>query len=115
VKRVQQVALPNINNSNWVKVASLTLPPATYSVSLTSWAVRTTDNDLNVVCDLKHSGSLVDQNRVADANAATIAMSEIVSSNSTSTVDLYCIATRDDTDILNVRLVASQILGVTAQ
>ena len=115
MKRVQQVDLPNINNSNWVKVASLTLPPATYSVSFTSWAVRTTDNDLNVVCDLKRSGSLIDQNRVADANAASIAMSEVVSSNSTSTVDVYCIATRDDTVILNMRLIASEIQGVTAQ
>jgi hypothetical protein len=115
MKRAADVDLPVLNNNNWVKVASLTLPPATYSVTLTGWAVRTTDNDLNVVCNLNYKGALIDQTRVADANAATIAMNEVVSSASTSTVDLYCIASRDDTVIPDMRMVATQIQGVTAQ
>jgi len=80
MKRVNEVALPIINNSNWVKVATLTLPGGTYAdaVSVTGWLVRTTDSALSANCQLVKSGVVLDQVRVADADASAFATNDYV-------------------------------------
>jgi hypothetical protein len=115
VKRVSSTNLPN-DTSSWTKVATLSLPAGTYSVSMTGWAGQTSGSDLYVWCLLKQSGSQIDLTRTTDVEAATVAMSDVVSSAAASfTVDLYCSSARDDTFIGDVHMIASELLGVTAQ
>jgi hypothetical protein len=114
VKRVATTNVPNDPNG-WTKVATLSLPAGTYSVSMTGWADQTS-GDLYMWCQLKQSGSQIDFTRATDVEASTVAMSDVVSHMAGSyTVDLYCASVRDDTSINDVHMIASELLGATAQ
>ena len=118
MKRVDEVALPNINNSNWVKVATLTLPGGTYAdaVSVTGWLVRTTDSAVDANCQLVKSGVILDEVRIGDADAASFAMNDYVSGEpGPFQVYVECISVHDDTYAENIRLTGSQIQGITVQ
>jgi hypothetical protein len=106
--------VPN-DPSGWTKVAELSLPAGTYAVSVTGWADQTS-GDLYLWCLLKKSGSNIDLTRATDIEAATVAMSDLVSNVAASfTVGLYCGSTRDDTSVNDVHLIASEIQGFTSQ
>ena len=112
--RVATVDIPN-DNAGWTKVATLSLPAGTYSVSMTGWGDQTS-GDIYMWCQLKQSGSQIDLTRATDVEATTIAMNDVVSHLGGSfTVDLYCGSVRDDSSINDVHMIATEILGATAQ
>jgi hypothetical protein len=114
VKRVATTDLPNDPNG-WTKVATLSLPAGTYAVSMTGWADRTSGG-VYMWCVLKQSGSQIDFTRATDVEAGTVAMNDVVSHMAASfTVDLYCASSRDDSSIGDVHMIATELLGVTAQ
>jgi hypothetical protein len=110
IKRVADVGpLPA-----YTKVATLSLPAGTYAVSVTGWFLRG-GGDENGICQMRKSGAVLDETRVVGANAGAIPMNEVVSNMAADfSVDLYCVGAGDD-DILDVRLMASQILGAASQ
>ena len=58
---------------------------------------------------------MIDATRVVGANAGAIPMNEVVSDLAANfNVDLYCVGEGED-DVLDVHVMASEILGATSQ
>jgi hypothetical protein len=114
LKRADGVDLPY---GQWVKVATRSLPAGTYALSASGRAMGNPNHINNLLCELRKSGDVLTRAGIWEDGKvweASIAMNEVVSDvAATFTVDLYC--TSDyDAQMEDVRLMASQILGVTA-
>jgi hypothetical protein len=116
IKRADGVNLPA--GFQWVKVATLSLPAGTYALSATASASGNPNHINNLLCELRKSGAVLTRAGIWEDGkvwSASIAMNEVVSDSASSfTVDLYC-ETDLDAVMNDVRLIGSQILGVTAQ
>jgi hypothetical protein len=115
IKRADGVDLPGAFQD--VKVATLSLPPATYALSATGRVSGIPNHINNLFCELRKSGAVLTQAGIWEDGkvwAASIAMNEVVSdSTGWFTIDLYC-RTDQTAQMHDVRLLGSQILGVTA-
>jgi hypothetical protein len=100
----------------WVKVATLSLPPGAYALSATGRVSGNPDHINNLLCELRKSGAVLTRAGVWEDGKVwetSIAMNEVASDPAGwFTVDLYC-RTDDAAQIGDVRLIGSQILGAT--
>jgi hypothetical protein len=127
VKRVPFLALPS---DTVTKVATLSLPPGLYQVTVTGTVRGNIDErEFSVACKLykgTNAGELLTESWVSGdgdnplgSGAASVAMTEVVGAGAPFTVDLYCqnweVPDADPVFMLFGRLAASEIKSAVAQ